>query len=279
MIRRTIISLICFCVASQLAAIQRPADVQPLRRAHAHNDYEHNRPLLDAIDHGFCSVEADIFLIDGHLLVGHDRWSLSKDRTLEKLYLNPLLKQVKSNKGKVYPHGPVFRLLIDIKNNGQNVYLKLKEVLKNYESMLSGMQNGRFVRRAVQIIISGDCPRSLIRNDENRLVGIDGRLSDLESDEPANLIPMISARWGSNFKWRGKSKITAAESKKLRSIVSKAHRADRVVRFWATPESTIVWDQLVANDVDLINTDKLAQLQDYLIGIHQNGKPEPQPRH
>jgi hypothetical protein len=31
---------------------------QHLTRAHAHNDYHHPRPLLDALDHGFCSVEA-----------------------------------------------------------------------------------------------------------------------------------------------------------------------------------------------------------------------------
>ena len=32
----------------------------PLARAHAHNDYEHPRPLRDALDHGFTSVEADV---------------------------------------------------------------------------------------------------------------------------------------------------------------------------------------------------------------------------
>src|SRR5688500_17684262 len=46
--------------------------VVPLERAHAHNDYEHERPLYDALDHGFKSVEADIWLIDGELVVSHD---------------------------------------------------------------------------------------------------------------------------------------------------------------------------------------------------------------
>jgi hypothetical protein len=41
----------------------------PLTRAHAHNDYLHARPLFDALDHGFCSVEADVWLVDGKLLV------------------------------------------------------------------------------------------------------------------------------------------------------------------------------------------------------------------
>lgn len=37
-----------------------PSDgVIPLARAHAHNDYVHTRPLLDALEHGFTSIEAD----------------------------------------------------------------------------------------------------------------------------------------------------------------------------------------------------------------------------
>ncbi len=46
----------------------RAADAAPLVNAHAHNDYAHKRPLADALDHGFCSVEADIFLVDGALI-------------------------------------------------------------------------------------------------------------------------------------------------------------------------------------------------------------------
>jgi hypothetical protein len=44
----------------------------PLERAHAHNDYEHERPLHDALGHGFKSVEADVWLVDGELVVSHD---------------------------------------------------------------------------------------------------------------------------------------------------------------------------------------------------------------
>ena len=55
------------------AAVEEPQEVVPLTKAHAHNDYEHNRPLYDALDHGFTSVESDVWLVDGELLVAHDR--------------------------------------------------------------------------------------------------------------------------------------------------------------------------------------------------------------
>src|SRR5437773_10344211 len=100
-------------LAARLAHAAPPA---PLVHAHAHNDYEHKRPLLDALDHGFCSVEADVFLVEGDLLVGHTRKDLRPERTLEKLYLDPLRERVKANGGKVYAGGPTVFLLIDVKS-------------------------------------------------------------------------------------------------------------------------------------------------------------------
>src|SRR3954449_8809162 len=76
---------------------------RPLWRAHAHNDYEHPRPLFDALDHRFGSVEADIFLVGDQLLIGHDATELDPSRTLESLYLDPLAARVKANHGRVYP--------------------------------------------------------------------------------------------------------------------------------------------------------------------------------
>ena len=89
-----------------------------LPRAHAHNDYRHARPLLDALDHGFGSVEADVFLVDGRLLVGHARSELRPKRTLEALYLEPLRRRVRKHGGRVYPDCPTFTLLIDVKTDG-----------------------------------------------------------------------------------------------------------------------------------------------------------------
>src|SRR5918997_4734977 len=79
------------------------ADVKPLPQAHAHNDYEHQRPLLDALDHGFTGVEADIWLVNGKLLVAHEEAHLKPERTLEALYLEPLKKRISENGGRVYP--------------------------------------------------------------------------------------------------------------------------------------------------------------------------------
>ena len=255
----------------------KPSRSIPLVRAHAHNDYEHDRPLLDALNHGFCSVEADIFLVDGKLLVGHDSWNLKPDRTLKKLYLEPLFERVQKNAGRVYPNGPRFTLLIDFKSHGEETYRVLKQQLKDYHPMLCGMENGSYQSRAIQIVISGDCPRKAIANDQQRRVAIDGRLSDLDSEFPAHLMPLISDRWGSHFKWRGQSPLKRETKQKLRKIVQKAHAAGRRVRFWGTPESAVVWDALVDADIDHINTDQLEKLQAYLLQSKSAGPTNQRP--
>ena len=78
----------------------------PLPRAHAHNDYQHERPLLDALDHGFGSIEADIHLINGNLLVAHNRDEAQPDRTLQGLYLDPLRQRIRRSAfSRWYPFG------------------------------------------------------------------------------------------------------------------------------------------------------------------------------
>src|SRR5260221_14687206 len=77
------------------------ASAQPFSHAHAHNDYEHDHPLFDALHYGFTSVEADVFLVDGKLLVSHT-WPIFKTRTLEQLYLSPLDSIISANQGNVY---------------------------------------------------------------------------------------------------------------------------------------------------------------------------------
>ncbi|KAG9126515.1 hypothetical protein FRC07_003137 [Ceratobasidium sp. 392] len=62
---------------------------------HSHNDYWRDVPLYSAISVGAVSVEADVWLFDDDLFVGHDRSSLSKKRTFSSLYVDPLLSILK----------------------------------------------------------------------------------------------------------------------------------------------------------------------------------------
>ncbi len=245
------------------------AHTRPLDRAHAHNDYLHKRPLLDALDHGFCSVEADVFLVDGKLLVAHERSELRTGRTLQALYLDPLLERVRENGGPVYPGGPGFTLLVDIKSDGEETYVALDRVLAGYREMLTTVEQGVVETKAVTVIISGNRAWERIMADPTRLAGVDGRLSDLGSDRPSHLMPLVSDSWELHFDWRGHGPMPEAEHAKLRQIVNETHMKGRRLRFWATPdrpspERAALWNELLAAGVDHIGTDDLAGLEAFL---------------
>jgi hypothetical protein len=251
-------------LARVLPATQTAAAPTPLTRVHAHNDYEHKRPLFDALDQGFCSVEADIYLVEGKLLVGHTRRSLRPDRTLQALYLDPLKQRVAENGGRVYKGGPPVTLFIDLKTAGRKTYAALRPILEEYRDMISSFSPNGVRRRAIDVVITGDCPRAEIEADKDRLAAIDGKATDLDSDLAADLIPVISESWRSFFKWRGKGPLPAGEREKLLSFVKKAHDHGRRIRFWAAPDNLATWQELYSANVDLINTDDLAGAAQFL---------------
>ncbi len=257
--------LVFLLVLATSGILDAADEVVPLQRAHAHNDYRHEVPLGDALQHGFCNVEADLFLVEGEMLVGHDRNELKPARTLEALYLKPLATRVAQNAGRVYREGPGFTLMIDFKNDGQATYRALRKLLDRYTSMLTKVENGKVHPGSVTIVISGDRPQADIAAQQIRYVGIDGRLSDLESSLPAHLMPWISDRWGAHFRWRGTGAISAAEKQKLEKIVQQTHAAGRRVRFWAIPDTPAAWEVVYDAGVDLINTDDLPGLQAFLL--------------
>ena len=261
MIRSTILILLLCLAAATVSA----ESVLPLPQAHSHNDYLHERPLLDALAMGFCSVEADVFLVDGELLVGHSQAELRPSRTLEALYLAPLKARVDKNGGRVFRDGPTFTLLLDIKSNAEITYAALRRTLSRYSEVLTVVNDGQVEENAVAVIVSGNRPQEMIAADRTRLVGIDGRLSDLDTAKTSNLMPLISDRWTSHFSWSGAGSMPSAERQELRDIVRQAHSAGRRVRFWSTPENPAVWQELMDAKVDLINTDDLTGLQRFLL--------------
>ena len=259
------ILLICSC-----GNFSTPAGPTPLLRAHAHNDYEHDRPLYDALDHGFTSVEADIHLADGDLYVAHDSDEITPNRMLRSLYLEPLNRRIAQNAGRVYPNGPQFTLFIDIKTEAVATYKVLSKMLAEYESIFTTFDSNGRTDKAVVAIVSGNRHASLMESEAIRYAGCDGRLEDLESDAPATLIPIISDNWTKHFSFNGTGSMSAKERQKLKKIVETAHKKGQRVRFWATPDRPsparqTLWRELLSNGVDLLNTDDLKGLQQFLL--------------
>lgn len=260
--RRAIRALAIACV---LGACRHAAPV--LTRAHAHNDYEHARPLLDALDHRFGSIEADVWLVDGRLLVAHDRKDVRTDRTLERLYLDPLRTVIEHDGSRRWPTDVPRVLLIDIKSDADSTYAVLDPLLRRYADLFTAYDGDHVTRRPLLAILSGNRPIATVRTATHRIVALDGRLADLSPDSsppPPAVMPLISQGWDAITKWDGAGNAPDFVRAAVTDAVRRSHAQGRRLRFWGSPDDEAVWGLLYDAGVDLLNADDLNGLERFL---------------
>lgn len=268
LVRAALATPVLAASTSTLAPAALAADVQVLERAHAHNDYLHLRPLLGALDRGFCSIEADVWLVDGRLYLGHA--APNRLKPFVETYLAPLAKRVAGNGGSVYPGWDgSLRLLVDIKSEGGPTWKALERDLAGFPELLTSYDGGVVAPRAVTVVASGNRPFDLMAAASSRRSFVDGRLGDLDRGVPTSLMPLISADWYRTFGWLGYTPMPADKRARLRDIADRAHAQGHQLRFWNTNDLAggreRVWAEEVAAGVDSLNTDDLPGLQRWLL--------------
>ena len=234
----------------------------PNLQAHAHNDYEHARPLKEALENGFISVEADVHLQNNTLLVYHNRPG-PKARTLEQLYLAPLDSLLKANAGTVYIgyEGPFF-LMIDCKSDATTTYHLILRELKKHPALLCSSGSC-----AVKIFISGNRDIATMLKDGYLGIGIDGRPSDIGRNFSSEIMPLISDNFKNWSSWNGKADLSTEDLKKVKDLAARVHVEGKQLRLWAIPDNEKAWEELLLAGVDLINTDHLKELNIFLTRI------------
>lgn len=238
-----------------------------LEHAHAHNDYQHPRPLLDALARGFNSVEVDVHLVGDDLLVAHDRDEVEPERTLEALYLAPLRTHIQANDWSVHVGAPPLLLLIDVKSDAEATYARLHPLLRRYADILTINAGDLVVEGPVVAVLSGNRPRSALLAAPIRFAAYDGRLADLEesAELPPSFMPLISQDWGQVSDWSGEGPPPRALRAHLARLAAAAHAQGRRLRLWGTPDRPAVWRVLRDAGVDLINSDDLEGLEEFLL--------------
>src|SRR5262249_19122283 len=119
---------------------------------HSHNDYEQNRPLKEALENRFYSVEADIWYGKDKIQVSHTGWFYQGE--LEELYLNPLQDRVRAF-GSMYGDARPFLLWLDIKDQNPGLVSALDRLLSRY-SMLTRIVDEKVFPGPVSVILTGD---------------------------------------------------------------------------------------------------------------------------
>ncbi|KAL8768940.1 MAG: hypothetical protein Q9209_004995 [Squamulea sp. 1 TL-2023] len=150
---------------------------------HSHNDYWRRVPLYSAIEAGCISVEADVWLFGEELYVGHSLASLTPNRTLASLYVNPLVQILEKQNpsthfhpdGNVSQHG-VFdtvpeqslTLLIDFKTSGSALFPYVVSALEPLRSRghLTYRNGTQTISRPITVIGTGNTPFSLVDSDD-----------------------------------------------------------------------------------------------------------------
>ncbi len=252
--------------SSNYSTENAPSTVYSLRRGCSHNDYWQNPPLFKALNLGYIYIEADILLIKDRLVVAHRRPLFPKKaKDLEELYLKPLF-EIYQKQGYFYKDhsSPIF-LMIDIKTEAETTYAKLLEMIQPYKSMLTSFVNGVEVPGGITLIITGNRPIETIAAESERWAAIDGRPIDLGKGYPLNLMPMVSEKYSTILGWTTTFGTKSPRNiLKVQDFVSKVQSEGRLTRLWKIPEKVEAWNWLTYHGIDLLNTDNLPKLHDYL---------------
>ena len=170
---------------------------------HSHNDYWQDVPLYLAIQAGCTSVEADVWLFDQDLYVGHTEASLTADRTLRELYINPLLSLIDhqnqetkfSQAGRtlsgVFDTDPdqALVLLVDFKNSPVQTFHEFSEQLSPFRQrgLLTSYNGTAIVEGLITVVVSGLAPFDLVSANDTFL--------DVFFDAPLDELADISHAW------------------------------------------------------------------------------------
>ncbi|MEM1220094.1 MAG: hypothetical protein AAGH79_14335 [Bacteroidota bacterium] len=242
----------------------RAQDVLPIPYGHAHNDYQHSRPLEEALEAGFTSIEVDLYYLKGTFYVSHHRPLVrQKENTLEHLYLRPLQTKLQES-GAIYPgyRQPLF-LMLDLKNGEKGMYEALKEVILPYQNLFRRFEGEFEIPAPMILLVSGNRPVKSILSDSLRLLRLDGRPSDLGKGIPSSWMPLISDQYRNHSSWKGRRSIPESEQVQIAALIYQTHQEGKMLRFWALPANTKVWATYLKMGLDWINTDDLTGLREF----------------
>ncbi|KAK4238502.1 hypothetical protein C8A03DRAFT_43776 [Achaetomium macrosporum] len=256
-------------------------DVMPVP-CHSHNDYWRKVPLFSALYAGCTGVEADVWLRDGDLLVGHDTASLQVNRTFQTLYVNPLVEiLMRQNPTTKYYNGTgngVFDtdptqtlvLLVDLKTDGPETWPWVVKQLAplRQRGWLSYWENGHFHQGPITVVGTGNTPFDQILGGSNttyRDAFFDAPLDQLENS-PYNATNSYYASvsfWDAIGQvYLGGGKPSEEQLEKIRGHLREAHRRGLKARYWGLPSWPVhvrnrLWEVLVQEGIDMLNADDL----------------------
>ncbi|QES89825.1 PI-PLC domain-containing protein [Rhizosphaericola mali] len=227
-----------------------------LNKVHSHNDYWQKRPFYLAYQHGLGSVEADTYLWNGQLLVAHDTIDIKQENSLEKLYLQPLTKELNIRHG--YPFRDTslsMQLLIELKSAPDKELKAIDTLLQKFPSLI--------FNKKVQLVFTGNTPSENAIKEAPSYLHFDGQISKVYSPLLLAHMSMLSDNLEEFIHWDGSVPLTSKQKSVLVKNVRKIHKLGKKIRFWNAPDNPLAWKELMQLDVDYINTDHIESIAQF----------------
>jgi alkaline phosphatase len=243
-LRHLLLALALTCCGA--AAAQSPVLI------HSHNDYAQRVPFYQAYAQQVSSIEADVFLHDGQLLVGHDVEDLRADMTFEALYVEPIVTLFARNGGRAFRDSDqMLQLMVELKSETDPTLRAVAALLGRWPEVFDPEVNPA----AVRVAVTGRVPAPEAFDRYPRFLGFDGAWDADYTPEQLERIALISTNFRDFSQWNGKGTIIPAEKERLEQVIDRAHEQGKPVRFWNAPEGTTVYYTFYDMGIDYINTD------------------------
>ena len=228
------------------------AAAQPPVLIHSHNDYAQRVPFYQAYAQQVSSIEADVFLHDGQLLVGHDVEDLRADMTFEALYVEPIVTLFARNGGRAFRDSDqTLQLMVELKSETDPTLRAVAALLGRWPEVFDPEVNPA----AVRVAVTGRVPAPEAFDRYPRFLGFDGAWDADYTPEQLERIALISTNFRDFSQWNGKGTIIPDEKERLEQVIDRAHEQGKPVRFWNAPEGTTVYYTFYDMGIDYINTD------------------------
>ncbi|KAG7927650.1 hypothetical protein KL925_002008 [Ogataea polymorpha] len=256
-----------------------------VKQVHSHNDYWREYPCLTALSLGVQSIEADVWVFpelnDSTMYVGHNLASLTRDRTLESLYLNPIstlldafnpVTRANEEAGSLNgvfdtDSGATLYLFVDMKTDGlatwSYVYNALEPLRKKNYLTTYNSTNDTWKQGPLTVIGTGKTPFEKVQSLAVRDVFFDGVLGGLNDSFTAGTSPIASSSLEALVGKVGSiDGLNASQIQRLNEAISDAHAKGIYTRIWDTPwwpveKQTNVWRQILQAGSDFLNADDL----------------------
>lgn len=266
-------------------------NVEPIP-CHSHNDYWRRIPLYDALRWGCTGVEADVWLTNNDLLVGHGTNALTPSRTFRSMYIDPLVALLDHQNHPASPgtQNGVFStdpqqtlvLLVDFKNDGRAIFPIVSAHLaalrqKGYLTYFNGEET---VEGPITVVATGNAPFDLITaNTTYRDIFFDAPLAQMSTlarsqghgqgtvgtspgstfDSTNSFYASVNFRRAVGWVWWT---LSERQVQVIRAQVQGAHERGLKARYWSAPTWPVarrnaVWRVLLEEGVDYLNGDDL----------------------